>query len=167
MEDGEERGGRRNSGMQRMRRGFVAASAMIIAAAAGHVWLRPIVFPPPDLVAAPDPGCDLQRSACVTEVASGSVDIRFEPRPIPAARPFRVRVMAKGLPLRKAEIDFSGTVMDMGFNRTVLAPAGDGSHAAEVVLPACISGPMEWRATLVLHGGERRIVISHEFRTGE
>ncbi|ENO89641.1 hypothetical protein C666_04995 [Thauera linaloolentis 47Lol = DSM 12138] len=156
----------RKAGMKRMRWGLAAVSAMI-AAGACHFWLGPVLFPRPDLVVAPEPGCDLQRSACVTEVAPGAVEVRFEPRPIPSARPFRARVMAKGLSVRKVEIDFSGTTMDMGFNRTVLAVAGDGSHAAEVVLPACISGPMEWRATFVLHGGDRRIVISHVFQSGE
>jgi hypothetical protein len=57
--------------------------------------------------------------------------------------------------------------MNMGFLRPVLVAEGGGRHAAEVVLPVCVTGAMEWQATLILESPGGRIAIPFRFRTGE
>ncbi|WP_168735260.1 hypothetical protein [Pseudothauera rhizosphaerae] len=154
------------TGRRGVRQGLIAAAVALALAVAAY-WLEPILFPQPDFVAAPDPGCSLHHGPCTATLAAGRIEVRFEPRPIPLAQAFRVRVATEGLAPRKIEIDFTGVEMNMGSNLVTLAPVADDSYAAEAVLPVCSSGPMKWRATVILHTGRGRILIPYVFDTGE
>jgi hypothetical protein len=53
--------------------------------------------------------------------------------------------------------------MDMGYNRLPLTRNSSGAYSAQAALPVCITGRMEWRATLLLDDGRRRITIPFLF----
>ena len=129
--------------------------------------LSPLLLPKSDVVVQPDPACDLQRGPChVALPAGGSVELNMGTLPIPLARPFEVRIATEGLTPARVEVDFAGVDMNMGYNRPRLADQGNGVYAAEVTLPVCISGRMEWQATVLIEAGGQRIAIPWRFTTG-
>ncbi|MGE0080543.1 MAG: hypothetical protein AB7U81_04540 [Thiohalomonadaceae bacterium] len=142
--------------------GLVVALVMVIGYKA---W--PLVFAPEDVQILPEPGCDLQRARCVATLPDGKIDLEFLTRPIPLARPFRVALATSGIAPSRVELDFAGVEMNMGENRAVLRAVGGGQYAADITLPVCITGPMKWRATVILHARNRRLSIPYEFSTGE
>jgi hypothetical protein len=73
------------------------------------------------------------------------------PRPIPYLHPLRVEVVVSGVQPGKVEVDFAGETMNMGYNRIELKPSGNGGrHAGEASLPVCVSGSMDWVATVIV-----------------
>ena len=48
-----------------------------------------------------------------------------------------------------------------------LAARGAGSYTAEVTLPVCITGSMDWQATVLIETGGERVAIPYRFSTGE
>jgi len=128
--------------------------------------LSPLLLPKSDLVVEPDPACDLQRGPCrVALPDGGSVELAMGSLPIPLVRPFEARITTEGVTPTRVEVDFSGVDMNMGYNRPRFAERGHGVYAAEVTLPVCITGQMEWQATVLIEAGGRRIAIPHRFVT--
>lgn len=128
--------------------------------------LSPLLLPKSDVVVQPDPACDLQRGPCrVLLPAGGGVELAMGTLPIPLVRPFEVRVATEGFTAAKVEVDFAGVDMNMGYNRPRFADRGNGVYAAEVTLPVCISGQMEWQATVLIEAGGQRIAIPYRFAT--
>ncbi|MDS4013405.1 MAG: hypothetical protein RKP46_03500 [Candidatus Accumulibacter sp.] len=129
--------------------------------------LAPLLEPRTD-IALPLSTCDLARQTCTASLADGGeVELSIEPRPIPALKPLLVKANFSGIEVRKAEIDFAGTEMKMGYNRPQLARQaereGSGSRfAGNANLPVCITGGMEWEATLLVDTG--KAVIAQPFR---
>ena len=129
--------------------------------------LSPLLLPRADVVIQPDPACDLQRQACaVTLPAGGSAELTMTPRPIPMAMPFEVQVTTGGFVATRVEVDFSGIDMNMGLNRPQLTPRAGGSFAGQATLPVCITGTMDWQATVLIETGGERIAIPYRFRSG-
>lgn len=129
--------------------------------------LSPLLLPRADVVIQPDPACDLQRQACaVTLPAGGSAELAMTPRPIPMAMPFEVQVTTGGFVATRVEVDFSGIDMNMGLNRPQLTPRAGGSFAGQATLPVCITGTMDWQATVLIETGGERIAIPYRFRSG-
>lgn len=129
--------------------------------------LSPLLLPRADVVIQPDPACDLQRQACaVTLPAGGSAELAMTPRPIPMAMPFEVQVTTGGFVATRVEVDFSGIDMNMGLNRPQLTPRAGGSFAGQATLPVCITGAMDWQATVLIETGGERIAIPYRFRSG-
>lgn len=129
--------------------------------------LSPLLLPRADVVIQPDPACNLQRQACAVKLSSGgSVELSMGTRPIPMVKPFEVRVMASGIAPGRVEVDFAGIDMNMGLNRPELAARGDGRFAGQVTLPVCITGAMDWQATVLIETGGERIAIPYRFSSG-
>ncbi|TXT30032.1 MAG: hypothetical protein FD131_2042 [Rhodocyclaceae bacterium] len=130
--------------------------------------LSPMLLPKADITVQPDPVCNLQREACTVKLpAGGNVTLTMGTRPIPLVKPFEVQVAASGFSPARVEVDFSGIEMNMGYNRPELAARGTGSYAAEVTLPVCITGSMDWQATVLIETGSERVAIPYRFSTGE
>jgi hypothetical protein len=55
---------------------------------------------------------------------------------------FGLKVTVPGATKISAEFHMVG--MDMGFNRYDLRPAGNGTFAARITLPVCVSGRRDW-----------------------
>jgi hypothetical protein len=129
--------------------------------------LSPLLLPQSDVTVQPDPGCDLQRQACAIKLPDGGlVELASSIRPIPMIKPFQIQVTVSGLAPSRVEVDFAGVDMNMGLNRPVLTAQGDGRFAAEVTLPVCVTGHMDWQATVLLDNGRQRIAIPYRFSGG-
>jgi len=129
--------------------------------------LSPLLLPHADRVAYPDPGCDLQRQACAVELPGGGrAELQAAPLPIPMVKPFTVSVRVSGVEVTTVEVDFTGIDMNMGLNRPQLAAQGAGRFVGEATLPVCISGQMDWQATVLLSTPAGRIALPYRFTTG-
>lgn len=129
--------------------------------------LSPILLPTPDVSVFPDKHCDLQQRDCgVALPDGGQVILSMGTRPIPLVKPFRVEVKASGVDPRLVEVDFEGVDMKMGMNRPQLQNEGGGVFSAQATLPICVTGIMEWQATVLLELGDKRIAIPYRFTTG-
>lgn len=129
--------------------------------------LSPLLLPRADVVVQPDPACNLQRQACaVTLPSGGTVELAMGTRPIPMVRPFEVQVTTTGFSPGRVEVDFAGIEMNMGLNRPELAARGNGRFAAQVTLPVCITGAMDWQVTVLIENGSERIAIPWRFGSG-
>lgn len=142
------------------------AVILLILAILGVVGykLAPLLDPKTDLTL-PLTACDLGRQACQVDLPDGGkIEFAIEPRPIPALKPLRLEARIDGRQARKIEVDFAGVDMKMGYNRPALAPAGNGRFSGEATLPVCITGTMEWDATLLIE--TEKAVIAVPFRFG-
>ena len=129
--------------------------------------LSPMLLPKADVTVQPDPVCNLQREACSVALPSGGrIQLTMGTRPVPLVKPFEVQVTTTGLSPSRVEIDFAGVDMNMGMNRPQLTERGTGNYTAEVTLPVCITGQMDWQATVLLESGNERIAIPYRFSTG-
>ncbi|AXS79609.1 hypothetical protein [Dechloromonas sp. HYN0024] len=130
--------------------------------------LSPMLLPKADVTVQPDPVCSLQRQACSVALPSGgTVSLAMGTRPVPLVKPFEVEVTTTGFSPTRVEVDFAGTEMNMGLNRPLLADRGAGRHVAEVTLPVCITGQMDWQATVLIETGSERVAIPYRFSTVE
>jgi len=129
--------------------------------------LSPLLLPRADVVVQPDPACNLQRQACTATLPSGgTVELAMATRPIPMVKPFEVQVTTSGFSPGRVEVDFAGIEMNMGLNRPELAARGNGRFAAQVTLPVCITGAMDWQVTVLIENGGERIAIPWRFSSG-
>jgi len=130
--------------------------------------LSPMLLPKADVTVLPDPVCNLQREACSVALPSGGkVTLAMGTRPVPLVKPFELQVTTSGFSPTRVEVDFAGIDMNMGLNRPQLVARGEGSYAAEATLPVCITGHMDWQATVLVEAGSERIAIPYRFSTGE
>jgi hypothetical protein len=129
--------------------------------------LSPLLLPRADVVVQPDPVCNLQRQACAVSLPTGgTVELAMGTRPIPMVKPFEVQVTTSGFSPGRVEVDFAGIEMNMGLNRPELAARGNGRFAAQVTLPVCITGAMDWQVTVLIENGGERIAIPWRFSSG-
>lgn len=129
--------------------------------------LSPMLLPKADVTVFPDPACNLQKQACaVTLPSGGQVELSMGGRPVPLVKPFEVQVTTRGFSPKRVEIDFTGIDMNMGYNRPELAKRSEGAYSGEATLPVCISGHMEWQATLLIEAGNERIAVPYRFASG-
>lgn len=129
--------------------------------------LSPMLLPKADITVQPDPVCNLQREACsVTLPSGGTVTLSMGTRPVPLVKPFEVEVATSGFLPARVEVDFAGIDMNMGLNRPQLAARGEGRYVAEVTLPVCITGNMDWQTTVLVETGSERVAIPYRFSTG-
>lgn len=135
--------------------------AMLIAAAAGFLWL-----PRADVTLPLVEGCRLDRQACSAALPGGGrVGMALEPRPVPTSSPMRVIVTVEGAQAERVTVDFEGVDMNMGLHRLPLA-AADGRHVGETTLPVCVTGRMVWQATVMLEVGRNNITVPFRFESG-
>ncbi|HEX8988560.1 MAG TPA: hypothetical protein VF816_11410 [Rhodocyclaceae bacterium] len=138
--------------------------ALLLVGAAGYFY-SPLLLPKSDIKAAPaDAGCDLQASACGAALPDGGrIELSISPRPIPNVKPLEVEVRVFGTAPDKVTLDFAGARMNMGVNRTDLAPVAPDRYAATTSLPVCVTGAMEWIATVIVERGRERISVPFRF----
>lgn len=125
--------------------------------------LAPLLTPRSD-VQLPLSACDLGRDTCsVALPGGGNLEFALSPRPVPALKPLQLSVVTHGVDARGIEVDFSGVDMQMGYNRIALAALGDGRWSGNADLPVCITGSMQWRATLIVDAGRESIAAPFAF----
>ena len=94
--------------------------------------------------------CDVGSAPCARPLSGGG-EVRLElgPRPLVTMRELAVRVdLGAGAAWERADVgvSFSMPDMNMGENRSRLAPAGPGRFEGKAVLVRCPSGGREWVA---------------------
>lgn len=141
----------------------IAIVAAMIAVGGLGWWLSPLILPASDVELTPQPGCDLHRAPCVAMTAEGRIELAITPRPVPIAQPFRIEVRTTLAEVRDVAVDFDGETMRMGYNRPRLKPVGDGLWRGEGILPVCITGPMLWRATVLIETAHKRYALPVRF----
>jgi len=129
--------------------------------------LSPLLLPTADQTVLPNPACDLHREACSVNLpGGGSAELSFGTRPIPLVKSFPVTVTVSGAQPDAVAIDFAGVDMSMGFNRPQLNAVGNGRFVGEANLPVCVTGRMDWQATLLIEQGRQRIAVPFRFTSG-
>lgn len=109
-------------------------------------------------------GCDLNVSRCAVDLPDGGrLEVSITPRPIPVVKPLQIEVRVSGTSARQIELDLSGRSMDMGANRSGLVAAGDGVFRGSAMLPVCVTGRMDWRATLFVDTARGRMAARFDF----
>ena len=127
----------------------------------------PLLLPKADVTVHPDPNCDLQQQACSVNLASGgTIELSMGTRPVPMVKPFEVLVTSSGFAPTHVEVDFAGVDMNMGLNRPEFVAQGDGKFSANVTLPVCITGQMDWQVTVLVESGSERIAIPYRLHSG-
>ncbi|MDP2197910.1 MAG: hypothetical protein Q8K01_04935, partial [Sulfurimicrobium sp.] len=141
----------------------IAALILAIGAAVGaRLWLVP--NPEASITAPLDTACDLHAGPCSSDIPGGGrIELSIEPRPIPLLRPLRLVVKTQGLDTRQVEVDFTGTDMNMGYNRPQLKQEGEHRFTGETVLPVCITGHMTWQAAVVVTTPELKAIAPFRF----
>ncbi len=129
--------------------------------------LSPMLLPKADITVFPDPACNLQKANCPVTLPSGAkIELSLGARAVPLVKPFGVDVTTSGFVAERVEVDFVGVDMNMGYNRPELARRGEGRFAGEATLPVCITGHMDWQATVLVEAGNQRIAVPYRFSTG-
>ncbi len=130
--------------------------------------LAPLFNPKTD-VALPLSGCKLNQQVCAATLPDGGqIEFSIEPHPIPSLKPLKLQVSVKGSEVRKVEVDFAGTDMKMGYNRPTLEHTGGQNGASrhftgQAVLPICISGTMEYDATVLVETAKELVAVPFRF----
>ena len=145
-----------------------AAILLAIAILGGLGYqLAPLLNPKAD-IALPLSGCNLDRQACVATLPDGGqLEFSIEPRPIPVLQTLQLQASFQGTEVRKVEVDFTGSTMNMGYNRPRLERQGGSERfTASASLPVCITGSMEWDATVLVDTGKAVVAVPFRFVTG-
>lgn len=137
--------------------------ALALVAVVGYK-LSPVLLPKADITVQPPAACDLQQNPCEASLPGGGT-LRFaiSPRPIPMVAPLALEVALRGREASKVEVDFTGVSMNMGLNRPQLQAAGDGRYTGQGTLPVCVTGAMDWQATVLVESGRERIAVPFRF----
>jgi hypothetical protein len=136
--------------------------AALVAAAVYKAW--PLLYPEVVATAPLDPACDLHAGPCTARFPGG-LEVRFdiEPRTIPPLAPLRIAADLTGIDAHKVEVDFSGTDMNMGYNRSALKETEAGRYEGQGMLPACVRSRMGWEAKVMLHTAGGILVAPFRF----
>ncbi|MBE2258848.1 MAG: hypothetical protein IAE88_08315 [Rhodobacteraceae bacterium] len=154
-----------------MTRKLLLDTAILLALASLGVVgykLAPLLNPETDITL-PLSSCDLNRQLCTATLPDGAqLDFSIEPRPVPPLKPLRLQVSVSGGGARSVAVDFAGTDMKMGYNRPLLAaqPGDRGRFAGQASLPVCITGTMEWDATVLVDTGKALVAVPFRFVAG-
>ncbi|TLD45612.1 MAG: hypothetical protein FAZ92_02124 [Accumulibacter sp.] len=130
--------------------------------------LAPLLQPKTDIVL-PLSSCNLNQNPCVATLPDGGqMEFSIDPRPIPALRPLQLQASFRGSAVRRVEVDLAGTQMKMGYNRPLLAAqAGNSTRfTGPASLPVCITGSMEWEATVLVDDGRALVAVPFRFVSG-
>ena len=137
--------------------------ALVAVAVVGYRY-SPQLLPASEHVITAGPDCNLNAGPCRVALPDGaSAELSLTPRPVPVVSPFDVDVRIQGLPVDTLAVDFAGTDMNMGFNRIALDDQGSGHWHGSAAIPVCVTGRMNWRATLLVKSGSRQFSIQHDF----
>jgi len=129
--------------------------------------LSPMLLPKSDVTIQPEAACDLNHQACAANLPGGGrIELSSSVQPVPLVKPFQVLVSVNGLAPSRVEVDFAGVDMNMGLNRPQLQDQGNGRFVAEVTLPVCITGQMDWLVTVLIENGNQRIAIPYRLAGG-
>lgn len=126
--------------------------------------MAPLLNPKTD-VTLPLSTCNPGQQSCVATLPDGGqLVLSISPLPIPSLKPLHLEVTVRSSEVRQIEVDFAGTEMKMGFNRPKLEKQGD-RFIGKTSLPVCITGTMEWDATVLVETPKSLVAVPFRFST--
>lgn len=126
--------------------------------------MAPLLNPKTD-VTLPLSTCNLGQQSCVATLPDGGqLVFSISPLPIPSLKPLHLEVTVRNSEARQIEVDFAGTEMKMGFNRPRLEKLGE-RFIGKTSLPVCITGTMEWDATVLVETPKSLVAVPFRFST--
>ncbi len=144
---------------------FVTAALASVVIA---VRLGSLLVPAPRVLAQAESGCDVRAGLCTARFADGGeVTLEVDPRGIPVMQPLILRVTIQGIEASAVAVDFAGVDMNMGYNRSSLAPVGSGSWQGAGMLPTCVRARMRWEAQVLLTTPRGLFAASFRFETDQ
>ncbi len=148
-----------------MKNPTLAGIAFALAAAIFGVIafkLIPLLRPSADLTL-PAKRCNPSLERCAATLPDGGqIVLSIRPLPIRPLQTLHLDVEVSHLQTEKIEIDFDGTQMRMGYNRPQLTGA-NGHFRGTTILPVCVTGAMEWVATVLITTRDKRIAAPFIF----
>ncbi len=137
--------------------GLILAIAAVVAY---KLW--PSTQPRQDEALAPL-ACDPAERLCSRPLPTGGrLDFSASPAPIRPLQTMELSVTLQDTSAETIDIAFEGTQMKMGMERIALS--GDGRRfSGKAMLPICITGSMEWSATVLLRQGGRTLAVPFHF----
>ena len=124
--------------------------------------LRPTIAANAEL----DESCDLRKGPCTSKLPDGgTVTFSISPNDIPILRPLKLDVKIDGVEVSKAEVDFIGIGMEMGYNRPQLEPITKKQFMGKAILPVCVRSKMDWEARVLLQTDDGLIMAPFRFHT--
>jgi hypothetical protein len=139
---------------------------VVVLGVAGIALIVWIMKPKGDILLPLSP-CNPSEHTCSVEMPGGGrMDLSMAPRPVPTAQPFRIQLDGAPAEIDGVSMDFAGATMNMGYNRPQLERVAPGRFEGQATLPVCVTGRMEWRATLLLQVGKTQIGIPFQFSAG-
>ena len=101
-----------------------------------------------------DMNCNPATAVCAAAKQDVSVELFF-PKRVQYLKPFKMQVRSNGInnsTIETVHVDYTMVGMDMGLNRFSLLPVtddkGQQSYEGEGILPVCVSGRVDWLATV-------------------
>lgn len=166
---------------------------LILLGAVGYK-LTPLIHPRADVVLPVDVVCwkkptsanlsDLSNLSAATGAAASSSAHRCSmavpqlgeaarislelPDPVPLAKAFPITVHLANITAKRVRVDFAGVSMNMGLNRNELTAQGDadlGRYQGQITLPVCITGAMDWQATVLVDTEHERVAAPWQLTT--
>ncbi len=126
------------------------------------VKLLPLLHPDAEQTL-PATACNPGTKPCTATLPNGAqLELIIEPHPIRPLQPLHLQVRLSNIEAENVSIDFQGSQMDMGLNRPQLA-GSQGRYTGQTLLPVCITGSMEWKATVLLGNGRKTMAVPFLF----
>lgn len=97
--------------------------------------------------------CDAHSGTCKQRLNELDVILEISPRPVKAMQDLRFNLTLSGstqAPSATPYIDLGMPGMNMGPNRVILKPVGQGMYAGQGIIVRCPSGRRIWQATVTV-----------------
>jgi hypothetical protein len=97
--------------------------------------------------------CDAHSGTCKQRLNELDVILEISPRPVKAMQDLQFNLTLSGrkqLPTTTPYIDLGMPGMNMGPNRIILKPVGQGMYAGQGIIVRCPSGRRIWQATVTV-----------------
>lgn len=97
--------------------------------------------------------CNIQNGVCTRAINGRTVTLEVLPRPVKAMQELMFQVTLAGHPGKEHPyIDLNMPAMNMGKNRVMLKPDGQGTYEGRGVIVRCRSGRRTWSAKVTFPG---------------
>lgn len=97
--------------------------------------------------------CDAHSGSCTQRLGELDVILEISPRPVKAMQDLQFNLTLSGrkqMPPATPYIDLGMPGMNMGPNRVILKPVGQGMYAGQGIIVRCPSGRRIWQATVTV-----------------
>lgn len=111
--------------------------------------------------------CNLHEAACIAGDGAGhSIRFSISPNTIPLMQDLQVSAETTGLEtIHAARLTVEGVNMFMGYQYADMQADGTGKLNGKLILPVCSMEKMQWKASLEVSAGNKRLLANFPFET--